>query len=421
MACEVEDNAFDLHRLRSDISSLLQQNSQVDELVVEAIKLKRISKEGETKIQSFSCVLSHMLSSLKPWVSTFQSAFRTETQQHQPVSCDESRVCDSPQEATLDSLVSPSPLVSWRANCTVERGRQMFMLTPLPLPSKSHLKEFAHSKSTTLLALPRDMTSSTGSVVVKPTPIKLVNEVPRNQENGVISSPTFPKRDGSMLVMMTPCLKMSPPKSCVLLEPISEISHMGNDKVRKSTPFPVGINYSDSEGSESPGGDDASRGLALKYPELLGIRHVSKSGIGKKTVQESPDWLMSPPKTCVLLEPTDEKSLKLEEKTDNESCIEITESILKQQVSKFEGDDDVSEYHNQAKKSGNQESTPMWHEPESLFQTGKRPGENTLKKELWTRFEAASTWGCQPKLLTVQNNTQKGFLDLLEEASCDDE
>ena len=62
----------------------------------------------------------------------------------------------------------------------------------------------------------------------------------------------------------------------------------------------------------------------------------------------------------------------------------------------------------------------MWHEPESAFQTGKRPGENTLKKELWTRFEAASTYGFQPKLPTVRKDTQKGFLDLLEEASCDD-
>lgn len=63
------------------------------------------------------------------------------------------------------------------------------------------------------------------------------------------------------------------------------------------------------------------------------------------------------------------------------------------------------------------ENTPI---PESSFQTGKRPGENTLKRELWTKFEAASAWGCQPKLPTDQKNAHKGFLDLLEEASCDE-
>jgi len=58
--------------------------------------------------------------------------------------------------------------------------------------------------------------------------------------------------------------------------------------------------------------------------------------------------------------------------------------------------------------------------PESSFQRGKCPGENTLKKELWTKFEVASTWGCQPKVPTVQKSAHKGFLDLLEEASCDE-
>lgn len=59
----------------------------------------------------------------------------------------------------------------------------------------------------------------------------------------------------------------------------------------------------------------------------------------------------------------------------------------------------------------------MWKEPKSSLQTGKRPGENTLKKELWTKFEEASTCGFQPKLPTSRKNSQKGFLDLLEEAS----
>ena len=45
----------------------------------------------------------------------------------------ESDAVDRPEETKLDSLISPSPLVSWCADCTVERGRQLFLLTPPPI------------------------------------------------------------------------------------------------------------------------------------------------------------------------------------------------------------------------------------------------------------------------------------------------
>ncbi|KAE9621387.1 hypothetical protein Lal_00032083 [Lupinus albus] len=435
--------------LHSDLSTILYQ---INELVVEAVKLKNVNKEGREEIESFSDVLSSMLSSLKPWVPRFQKALsstplaESEILPHQALESksvssydiDESDVCDSPAETTL---VSPSPLVSWRANCTIQRGRQMFMLTPLPMskalstkhqqPSNSEFNKLSSIGTSSFIAL--DMTDLLDNVAMKQTPKKpvpsiAIEEANNNQELGLISSPLVPKRDSSMIVMMTPCLKMSPPKSCVLLEPISEMGHLGNEKVcnRKSTPFPVGIHYSDSEDSESPGSGHASQGLAFKYPELLGIHNIPKSGIAKKTVEASPDWLMSPPKTCVLLEPPDEVSLNLE-KVDNISCLQITNPIGKQQIRKLK--DDVPKEHNQTNKSCKQgnfgvnlshvEGTPMWQEPESSFQSGKRPGENTLKKELWTKFEAASTYIVQPKLPTIGENIQKGFLDLLEEASSD--
>lgn len=62
----------------------------------------------------------------------------------------------------------------------------------------------------------------------------------------------------------------------------------------------------------------------------------------------------------------------------------------------------------------------MWKEPESIMQRGRRAGENTLKKELWTRFEAASTHGLRFNVSVPQNTAEKGFLDLLDEASCDE-
>lgn len=62
----------------------------------------------------------------------------------------------------------------------------------------------------------------------------------------------------------------------------------------------------------------------------------------------------------------------------------------------------------------------MWKDPESGMQTGKPPGENTLKKELWTKFEAATTSGIRINVPTLQETARKGFLDRLEEASCDE-
>lgn len=67
------------------------------------------------------------------------------------------------------------------------------------------------------------------------------------------------------------------------------------------------------------------------------------------------------------------------------------------------------------------ENTPMWNEPESTIRTGKRAGESTLKKELWTKFEAVSTFGLRYNASGIQRTARKGFLDMLDEASCDDD
>lgn len=62
----------------------------------------------------------------------------------------------------------------------------------------------------------------------------------------------------------------------------------------------------------------------------------------------------------------------------------------------------------------------MWKEPKSAIQTGKCPGENTLKKELWRKFEVATTSGIRINVPVLQETARKGFLDRLEEASCDE-
>lgn len=314
---------------------------------------------------------------MQPWPARFQRALSSTSKESEfqpqkvlakiPVSNEvrnEYKVSDSPEKTKLDFLVSPSPLVSWRGDSTIDRGRQMFMLTPLPMskvlsckphePSKLEFNRLPSSTNafgtSTMFALSGDILDfSLDSVVVKPTPLKPASSVAIEEESSEENG--FIKRESSMLVM-TPCSKMSPPKSCALLEPISEMGHAGgkdNGKLRKSTPFPVGMNHdSDSETSDSSC-SHASKSMALKYLELLGIQHITKSEAGKKTVEASPDWFLSPPKTCVLLQPPDEKPFEWEKAVKGLLTTD-TVNINKQTN---ESEDNVFEDHNQTKKSCN--------------------------------------------------------------------
>lgn len=189
-----------------------------------------------------------------------------------------SKVLDSPNVDKFDFLVSPSPLVSWRADCAAERGRNLFLLTPLPKPTPftSKLK-----KSSKLV-----FEKITGDVTVDP--------VAKNPN--VFSSPEKPVRRNDYIVVSTPYLKMSPPKSCKLLEPASiSTKHptihraVGGGASRDSEPSSI-----------QPFGH-----LALKYPELFGIKPAHKLVNARKVLEASPGWGMSPPKSCVFLEPSD--------------------------------------------------------------------------------------------------------------------
>ncbi|XP_022724240.1 uncharacterized protein LOC111280951 [Durio zibethinus] len=436
--------------LQSDLSSLLRQ---IDELVAQAFKLKA-TEHGTKEIESFTNVIFEMLSSLKPWVPRFQKVLSSpsageykdqsgqclESETIPFVNVNETECFDvgSPEETSLDSLISPSPLVSWRAvDCNVERGRQLFLLTPLPMSkalsskmndSSKPVFERITSKSTvelpSFLNIPGDENDDLlEGVSIKKTPTKpsdsVVAELMDKTLNcGFVSSPAFSKTDHSILVM-TPFLKMSPPKSCVLLEPIHQFSPKGDYGVRKSTPFPFGINNSGF--SESSGGE-ASEDLTVKYPELLGIQRTYKSGFGKKELESSPTWLFSPPKSCILLEPPGEKSLD-DVATDHH----LPNAIIQQTELSFLKVTDACQQNKMVNQenTGNNlalaERTPTWKEPESIMRTGRRPGESTLKKELWTKFEAVSTCGLRYNASAIQRTARKGFLDMLDEVSCDDE
>ncbi|KAJ4831086.1 hypothetical protein Tsubulata_006074 [Turnera subulata] len=424
--------------VHSNFSSLAKQ---IDELVAQAFQLKSVNREGSEEIVSFTNALSDMLSSLKPWVPRFQKAVShssTEPENQLGDSLEERTVSavdefesievESPEPVKTDSLVSPSPLVSWRADCNAEKVRQLFLLTPLPMSkteSSRHprLSQSAFEKivSNPIVELQSTVSGDVHddlleSLPAKPTPFKTfasaLDEAEKTHDFGFVSSPKVSKRDQSFVVM-TPCLKMSPPKSCVLLEPISESHRKHNSRCRKGTPFPVGMHLQSSDSSDSEDSED----LTLKYPELLGIQQFK---MVKKELGASPHWSFSPPKSCVLLELQDEKS---PEPLVRDQHLPVNAPVLSQQTNLTESKEykccpEIENYGKQESKLTSLrvvESTPLWKEPQSTIRNGKRPGENTLKKELWTKFEAASTRGLRLSVSDLHQTGQKKFLDQLDE------
>ncbi|XP_042488903.1 uncharacterized protein LOC122069037 [Macadamia integrifolia] len=444
----VEDDAFDrLHFVYSRLSNLIQK---LDPLVVQAFKCKVASKKGRKEIESFTNVLSDTYSSIELWIPRFQKVlsslsveFDNQLGQSNEVSptanTELSNVIYSGKQPDLDSHVSPSPLVSWRAECTIENGRQLFLLTPLPRsrahPSKNRgSSKLAHERNVDINALSDASLTLPSSLFtvedtnddlmegvelkLKPKPNEVSNSTSGQTENtpvsGFLSPRKFSYREQPMFIM-TPCLKVSPPKSCVLLEPKSDSSHQENNAIHKLTPFVFG--NEDGSTSESSSGE-ITQSLALKYPELFGTKLTHKQEIGRQ-VEASPAWFISPPKTCVLMEPPD-KRLSINPAM-KEDLSKIVFGEDKHHIS--EKDQGVQLELQLTKGSGYQElkstlldGTPLW-ESERKIQTGKRPGENTLKKELWTKFEAASSSQLHFDVSKFQETTRKGFLDMLEEVS----
>ncbi|KAK4726552.1 hypothetical protein R3W88_031469 [Solanum pinnatisectum] len=433
--------------IRSDFSSVIHQ---IDELV-QVLKLG--GKKSRKEIQSFTHVLSEMQASLKPWVPKFQKALsdlstrpehpseQSQISEAVPVVADNtSDAVNSPDQSKWDSLVSPSPLVSWRAGCTTEGSRQLFLLTPLPLRKVLSSKCQGSSKTVgnytsdtnaqqhplfdirgdmedcllentkSMASQPPSLSDVTEEIDIPPVTgerdilrvndeVKsilnkvsahdmTINEVP--QERDLISPVKLSQIDSSLLVM-TPCLKMSPPKTCVLLEPSSEYNCRDKHGAYKMTQFPVSCHFSSmSEDSESSS-SEAAEHLTMKYPELFGIKlSQNLTNGGKVADDESPDFLFSPPKTCVLME------LPVEEPLTNAAATETGGNL------------DIVE------------RTPMMTESKSILVMGKHPGENTLKKELWMKFEAASSDGICFNPSTIHETIQKDFLERLEEVSADE-
>ncbi|XP_076960290.1 uncharacterized protein LOC143636629 [Bidens hawaiensis] len=107
--------------------------NQIDELVAKALK-KEVRNEKE--IESFAQVLHEMQNSLKPWVSRFQNILPVpviESKGQLETSFANMKIIPSineepstnpvsPYADKFDFLVSPSPLVSWRADSAADGG-----------------------------------------------------------------------------------------------------------------------------------------------------------------------------------------------------------------------------------------------------------------------------------------------------------
>ncbi|XP_027126367.1 uncharacterized protein [Coffea arabica] len=427
------DGALDrLLLIHSDISSIIHQ---IDGLVAQAQKFP--SKQRMKEIELFANVLSEMQTSLQPWIPRFQKVLSTEpvNQLEEPstsrnvayVKKDTSHVVESPRPTKLDSLVSPSPLVSWRAGCTTEGGRQLFLVTPLPRPKAFSVKYQEEPKSvlenttsSTMVQAPvifdavgeknDDLLEGT---VVKQTPRKVSDDILKRR----CSSPeNLMGREGSML-LMTPYLKLSPPKSCVLLEPVPEFRQNVTRGVYQSTPYPTRVKISEGSQDSESSLCRSSEKMSFQYTEHPGIKLSNNYGSRSKVVEESPYRMISPPKTCVLMEPPDDK-LSLSDEAG--SVLDHGANLLSVTEVDLQGGQSLAD---ETCKQGLYrsfkivESTPILRGPESSIQIGKHPGENTLKKELWEKFEAASIDGIDFDVSVVQQSAQKGFLDRLDEVS----
>ncbi|CAH8387677.1 unnamed protein product [Eruca vesicaria subsp. sativa] len=413
-----------LYLVHSDISSLLHQ---IDELVVKATKLKTLSKQGTTEVESFNSVLSDMHSSLKTWFPRLQEALLSKDQEERSLMSsskeDELYDVESPEPTQFEPLVSPSPLVAWRGgDHNADKGRQLFMLTPLPLGKSEFLKSKLKSKRifpNAAVNQPLQASKETGDGGLGDESMKtagLGNSFMDSSESLVecepLPSPVL-RRNIPSEILITPCLKVPPPKTTTLFKPVPESSQRQKKEACKSTCSELGAStFNDSQSSESSGIDETDD-LYSKYPELMGLKLAPIAR--KHDLEASPVWWFSPPKTLVLLEPPVNEKKPVDETGGSRTVSSFALTNLKPEAAHIKGES----------MSMAVESTPLLKEAESVMTKNRpRAGESTLKKELWTRFEEASMHEGRFSSMTtttVRGNKKKGFMEMLEEVCGNEE
>lgn len=222
----------------------------------------------------------------------------------------------------MDSLViSPSPLVSWKANCRVESGKQLFLLTPLPKSKLLSTKNIGSCKPrklsseiTTHVQLPCRAKSLPAMLATVECPNHCISEVSELDvdSNGssklgkekyipkLQSGLCFPPVSSNIGSKHNILLKaISPFKTCKLLEPRPGILQEDNCvSPEPSTAYfkRAGNNY---------GKIDSLSESASELNECSGFAPAT---VGRNVPETSLNWFLSPPKTCVLLDPTENVS-----------------------------------------------------------------------------------------------------------------
>ncbi|KAE8772790.1 hypothetical protein D1007_55159 [Hordeum vulgare] len=382
-------------------------------------------------------------------------------------------VCSSSNNLPeIDLIVSPSPLVSWRTGaCMVDSGKQLFLLTPLPkskarssmcpTSSKAQLKTTASMDELNLPNLPvwkltisddnrPDLEQSVKGMearagVSTPHPRKAKKS---SSEDNLFSPLSFSIQKSRRAPLPTPCPKTALRGKQHVFSPISEGS--SKDGI-------ISAGAAESEKPPSGTSDEMlsdGKDLASRYPDMYGFNQPAGDRRRMEEADVALDWFLSPLKTCVLMDPspTDDKPVPLPAK-DNKSVIESPWEGWERN-NKLEGRRKLSDcnpiqtlsVHSKAlvgtprkglesknDLKGKQElsedkliQTPAvrsrallgtpWKGLESTNLKGRHAGETTLKKELWTRFEAVSTNELHLDRSVFQKPDGRRFIDMLEEA-----
>lgn len=302
-----------------------------------------------------------------------------------------------------DMIVSPSPLVSWHTgSCMVESGKQLFHLTPLP-KTKACSSRCTTSKTQTKTASSIDQLNNLVRPVSKLT-ISDDNHPDLEQSvkvkeswTGTMTPHVAPANKASLEdKLCSPCTS-SIQKSRAL--PRSCLKTALSSKQQLFSPIPEGSRKEDIY-SNGPTGDDKRSGSSDEISKDLASRY-DIYGLNRFTRQaEDPlEWFLSPLKTMVLTDPSDNNPLPTPAWTNMEGKLNVPDDKPIQ----------TPAVHSKALLG-----TP-WKGLESTNLMGRLAGETTLKKELWTRFEAASANELHFDKARFQKTDTKCFLDMLEE------
>ncbi|XP_066361570.1 uncharacterized protein [Miscanthus floridulus] len=463
-AAEVDAALDPLLFARTDLAGII---SQVDKLVSDALKCETLSKRATQEIESFNGFLTDTKASFKQWSSRLKQALETGPVETEAISKNTPGTClntaakgngklisgssklpdTDPVESPCsnfteaDMIVSPSPLVSWHTgSCMVESGKQLFHLTPLPKTkacssrcptSKTQMK--TASSIDQLNNLVRPVSKSTISDDNHPDLEQSVKV--KESWTGTMTPHVAPANKASLEdKLCSPCTS-SIQKSRAL--PRSCLKTALSSKQQLFSPIPEGSRKEDID-SNGPTGDDKrsessdeiSKDLASRY-DIYGLNRSTRqaqdppTGDGKRSESSSDEiskdlasrydiyvlnrptrqaedpleWFLSPLRTMVLTDPSDNNPLPTPAWTNMEGKLNVPDDKPIQ----------TPAVHSKALLG-----TP-WKGLESTNLKGRLAGETTLKKELWTRFEAASANELHFDKARFQKTDAKCFLDMLEE------